>query len=411
MRSVHSPTTAARRRRRFPIVVLLLAVGMTWFAVGGPVPPASAASAGKISGVVRDTAGAIVANAPVALAGSSATPVRTTPAGAYTINNVPAGEHTVSVFPVCKPAVSLAVAVDGDKNLNFTVQERNTADSFGYACRSTRPLGLGNLSGTGLTGDDEVKQVNLPFSFPFYGTQRTTAFLSTNGFLSFTAASTAFDNTAIPAAGGPNAAIYGFWDDLVVDGPATVATAVFGSAPFREFTVRWSEVRVRAGAPGDRVSFEIKLSEDGAIEIINSGNFGPTALTEGSSATMGIENDAGTVGVQDSFNVRHLLVGSDSSVRYEPNRAPIADAGEFFGTAAPGSTLPLNGTASFDPDGDVLRYAWKQTGGPTSAIVDPTSPKTTVKAPANDVGYQLRVVDSYGASDTSSIFFDVQAPK
>jgi hypothetical protein len=40
-----------------------------------------------------------------------------------------------------------------------------------------------------------------------------------------------------------------------------------------------------------------------------------------------------------------------------------------------------------------------------------TSPKTSATAPAGNVAFQLRVVDSYGASDTSSIFFTVQNPK
>ena len=398
------PSSTAHRRRIASIIVLFAAC-LAWFTVATPVRPAAAASAGKVSGVVRDTAGAPVAGAVVSVAGSSDTPVRTNGAGAYSINNVLPGEHTVTVNPVCKPAVSQPIAVDGNKQLNFTVQERTrrTASATPPSVRSTH-----------LRGDDRYRPVRRrrdhagesPVQLPVLRHAPDDGLHLDQRFSSFTAPSTEFANTPIPAPGGPDAAIYAFWDDLVVDQSSGVGVITSGNVPFRVFSILWTNVRIRASSQDDRLDFEIQLSEDGGIELLYAG-IHPSALEEGGSATMGIENDSGTIGVQDSFNVRHLNVSSDSSVFYEPNRAPIADAGQFFGDVGPGATLPLNGTASFDPDGDVLRYAWKQTFGPATTIVDPTSPKTSAKAPAGNVEFQLRVVDSYGKSDTESIFFQV----
>ena len=75
-----------------------------------------------------------------------------------------------------------------------------------------------------LSGDDASAAVALPFSFSFYGTNYATANVSSNGHLSFTAASTAFNNIAIPDAAAPNAAVYPQWDDLVIDAAAPAST-------------------------------------------------------------------------------------------------------------------------------------------------------------------------------------------
>lgn len=399
------------RHRSLVAVVATLAISCVSFTGVSSPSSASAAASNTIIGAVRDTAGAPVAGASVVVHGSPDHEAHTQVDGTYRIADAPGGEQTLDVSPVCKPPLSQAVAVNGNKTVNFTVQERNTFDSFAYACRPIRAFGFGTTNVTGLTGDDAVKAVSLPFSFPFYGAQRTSAFVSTNGFLSFTTPSTAFANTAIPIAGGPDAAIYAFWDDLVIDGSAAVSTTLSGVAPFRIFIVSWDEARIRAGAGNDRVTFQIRLFEDGAVEIGYSGING-TPLSEGSSATMGIENDNGSVGVQESLDQQHLLPVSDSAVRYEPNRSPIADTEQVSGTVAPGTKVPLDARPSFDPDGDVLRYAWKQTFGPTTAIVDPASPKTSTTAPkSGNPAYQVRVVDSYGVSATSTVFFTVQAPK
>src|SRR6478672_5235695 len=114
------PASKPARRQRIAFMIVPFTACLAWFTVATPVRPAAAASAGKVSGVVRDTAGAPVAGAVVSLAGSSDTPVRTNGAGAYSLNNVPPGEHTITVNPVCKPAVSQPIAVDGNKQLNFT---------------------------------------------------------------------------------------------------------------------------------------------------------------------------------------------------------------------------------------------------------------------------------------------------
>ena len=63
--------------------------------------------------------------------------------------------------------------------------------------------------------DDGAAQVNIPFDYQFLGTPHSTAYISTNGFLSFSSASiTSYSNQSIPSSSTPNSVIAPWWDDL-----------------------------------------------------------------------------------------------------------------------------------------------------------------------------------------------------
>ena len=62
------------------------------------------------------------------------------------------------------------------------------------------------------------------------------------------------------------------------------------------------------------------------------------------------------------------------------NHAPVAAAGAPQAVAE-GATVALDGTASYDPDGGALAYAWTQTSGPSVALSDPTSATPSFTAP------------------------------
>ncbi len=80
--------------------------------------------------------------------------------------------------------------------------------------------------------------------------------------------------------------------------------------------------------------------------------------------------------------VDHAIPASIPRVRFEMltrrvrtgNDAPVADAGgDQIGVAA--GTVNLDGSASFDPDGDPITYQWTQIAGPSVAITNATSAK------------------------------------
>jgi len=88
------------------------------------------------------------------------------------------------------------------------------------------------------------------------------------------------------------------------------------------------------------------------------------------------------------------------------NRAPIADAGPAR-TVSGGSTVALDGTGSFDPDGDAITFAWSQTAGPGVTLSDPSAAMPTFTAPPAPatLAFQLVVDDGTlsSAPDTVTV--------
>ncbi len=77
----------------------------------------------------------------------------------------------------------------------------------------------------------------------------------------------------------------------------------------------------------------------------------------------------------------------------QPNSVPIANAGSDL-TSLVGQTDMLDGSASYDPDGDPLRFAWSQTRGPSVVLSNPSSAKPTfIPMVAAIYAFQLIVSD------------------
>ena len=261
------------------------------------------APSGSISGLVLTDDGTPIESATVTVAGTPLTPATTDADGAYSFPAVPHGTYSVTASTgVCYQSETQSVTVDGAEAADFELS--GASDSFGYAC-SVEPTGYTEATTpVSLTGDDAAASVALPFPFLYYGQAYSTAFLSTNGHVNFLASSTAFSNVAIPNTATPNAAIYPFWDDLLLDSSSRVFTATRGAAPDREFVIEYRN----AGFFGDstlRVDFEVVLGEGDDIAF-HYRNLGPAAGELGNSATVGIENRTGTVGLQMSFNQASL---------------------------------------------------------------------------------------------------------
>jgi len=66
------------------------------------------------------------------------------------------------------------------------------------------------------------------------------------------------------------------------------------------------------------------------------------------------------------------------------NRAPISNAGSDH-TGSPNSSIPLDGSASYDPDGDPITYIWSQISGPSCTIINSTQAFATMTTQFIDV--------------------------
>ena len=127
---------------------------------------------------------------------------------------------------------------------------------------------------------------------------------------------------AIPSSTTPNAAIYPFWDDLLLDASSQVRTAVTGTAPNRQFIIEYRNATFFQVPTSVRLDFEVVLGENGDIDF-HYRNLGPDVRELGNSATIGIENRNGTDALQISFNTAAL--DESRSLRFDaPPSAFIA---------------------------------------------------------------------------------------
>ncbi len=115
-----------------------------------------------------------------------------------------------------------------------------------------------------------------------------------------------------------------------------------------------------------------------------------------------------------------LRTTATASVTIEVTDEPLADAGPDQRVET-GDTVTLDGSASQDPDGDALRYSWRQIHpsgrrpfpGDEVRLSDTTAAKPTFTAPSvpKTLWFRLWVGDGNGNSDEDTVVVSVVAPK
>ena len=206
-----------------------------------------------------------------------------------------------------RPAPALK-GVDGPAGTAMRLGEGGP-DAFGYRwVDSNEPGGPAydwvDISGNGTAvslSDDDSETVALPAPFPFYGVDRTEVTISSNGYLTFGSPATAYSNEPIPDGSTPNALVAGFWDDL---NPASGGEVFYRALPDGRFVVQYQGVNRYSGGTG-AVTFQIILEPGGAIRFQYQDVEGAT----NDSATIGVEDDAGAVGLQVVNNAPYVEDG------------------------------------------------------------------------------------------------------
>src|SRR5450432_41522 len=93
-----------------------------------------------------------------------------------------------------------------------------------------------------------------------------------------------------------------------------------------------------------------------------------------------------------------------------PNQNPVSNAGNNLTITAPQSSISLNGTSSFDPDGTIQSYLWSQASGPnTSTITSNGDVSPAISGlVVGTYTFQLLVTDNNGATNTDQVTVTVQ---
>jgi hypothetical protein len=86
------------------------------------------------------------------------------------------------------------------------------------------------------------------------------------------------------------------------------------------------------------------------------------------------------------------------------NLAPVANAGHDSVITA--STISVDASSSYDPDGFVASYKWRQVAGPTAATVSCTTCATPVisSLTGGTYGFEAEVTDNIGAKSKDTVF-------
>jgi hypothetical protein len=104
-------------------------------------------------------------------------------------------------------------------------------------------------------------------------------------------------------------------------------------------------------------------------------------------------------------------------IRYElltrrvGNSPPVADAGPDQ-IGVPAGTITLDGSGSYDPEGDPLTYQWTQIAGPPVSISGATAVKATFTAALSQTySFRLTVRDPSGAQSIATTTVSTQNPQ
>jgi len=176
---------------------------------------------------------------------------------------------------------------------------------------------------------DGTREVDMPFSFNFYGTSTNVLGVSANGgIIVGMVRPLDFDNTALPSDDLPYPVLLPMWDDF--DAPSGgIYYATIGDAPNRKFVVEWADrVHYDAGSNTDGATFEVVFDEASGnfsyeyadVEYTANGSSSdPADCTGGLCATVGVQQDT-TYYTQYSFDSASLSDGK--SIAWSPRVIP-----------------------------------------------------------------------------------------
>lgn len=241
--------------------------------------------------------------------------------------------------------------------------------------------------------NDGYYEVNLPFPLAFYTNIYTQVYPGTNGLVGFGAGSTVAANATIPTSAAPNNFAACYWDDLRIWSTNPITEGVYyevqGIAPNRQaiFTFALEDASYTSGAyPPYR--FQMVLSE-GTNQITCHYQQMTSAAPrgDGRSATIGLENAAGTEGLlyfYGSGTTFPAPIEDRLAIRYTPPQRPnyaFAKTVQPAGMVYPGQVLTysltitnfggLNGTVTIsDPLPAGVVFVGPVPGDPLQPVFD-----------------------------------------
>jgi choice-of-anchor B domain-containing protein len=199
--------------------------------------------------------------------------------------------------------------VESELNYSLTTSPFSTtggSDSFGNVWTDSNAnddydFEWEDISGIGTIydfpdNDHAGESVSIGFDFPFYGEFYNSLIVNPNGWVGFGEDNDAWDNTNIPSSDAPRSAIFGLWDDLnpINDNCNSYCSGnVFTHGDSGRFVVYFNNVAHWWNNFEDSYyDFQVVIYPSGNINV----NY--NTLIGSHDATIGIQNESGTIGIQ-----------------------------------------------------------------------------------------------------------------
>lgn len=290
--------------------------------------------------------------------------------------NVPQGGTTSEQLTISNTgelylAFSTSFSYDGISSIilpsaPFGMDDLGGPDDFGYIWMdSDEPGGPVydwiDISGIGtqitfVHNDSTAAEIPIGFNFPFYGQMRSQFIVSANGWISFSSHSGEWNNTSLPNPDAPRDLVSGFWDDL--DPLQTGADVLYWTNNTDSLVVSFLEVPHWGTTTVGTYTFQMILTADGSITCQYQ-----TLVGNYESCTVGIQNGAGTDGLQVAYNQSYLHDNLAVHFYYP-----------FLMVIPPSGSVP--GGGSMDLDIIVYAYGMEQGTYPAMLGIDSNDPVT-----------------------------------
>lgn len=214
-----------------------------------------------------------------------------------------------------------------DKN-GYSWVDSNEANGPSFAWSDIAAIG------TPLTlDDDDSVSVNLPFSFTFYGDIKNRVTIGSNGYLVFGSNGKDYSNDEIPNAASPNNFIAPLWDDF---NPEEEGSSIYYYGDSSKFVVQYTNVPAFLSTVVN--TFQVVLYPDGSIQ------YHYLDVDEARrSATTGIENPDGSIGLLVAFNAAYVADSLTVTITPVPSWIlPQPSTGTVAGGSSESVTIQFN---------------------------------------------------------------------
>lgn len=215
-----------------------------------------------------------------------------------------------------------------------------------------------NLVVEGYSDDNTYGPFAIGFDFTYFGETKTQFYVSTNGLVGFdNSGLSSYNITVLPNASSlPDDMIAAFWADQNTDTYGTIHYQTIGESPNRKLVVQCTNMKCRTSGRSEFLGtylfilYETSNDIQTQYRILCDKN---SSYVHGNSASIGLENSTGGLGVQYSYNNASLT--SEQAIRYTPDGPTSYDIdssatyegillGEGLSPTIPQLSYPLDGS-------------------------------------------------------------------